>query len=84
MKDSTFSPGTINATVGATIEWMNHDGFSHTVTRIQFHRMEFVAHSSGAHIQPYHNEPAGSRKLLLLLQCASVHDRTGKCDSIEF
>jgi len=32
MKDSTFSPGTINASVGATIEWMNMDGFSHTVS----------------------------------------------------
>jgi plastocyanin len=32
MQDSTFTPGTINATVGATIEWINHDGFSHTVS----------------------------------------------------
>ena len=32
MKDSSFSPGTINATVGATIEWVNTDGFSHTVS----------------------------------------------------
>jgi plastocyanin len=32
MKDSSFSPGTINATLGATIEWVNLDGFSHTVS----------------------------------------------------
>jgi len=32
MKDSTFSPGTVNATVGATVIWENQDGFSHTVT----------------------------------------------------
>ena len=32
MQDSTFVPGTINATVGATITWHNLDGFSHTVT----------------------------------------------------
>ena len=32
MEDATFVPGTINATVGATIEWVNHDGFSHTAT----------------------------------------------------
>ena len=31
MKDSTFVPGTINATVGATITWVNTDGFAHTV-----------------------------------------------------
>ena len=32
MKDSTFVPGTINATQGSTIEWVNEDGYSHTVT----------------------------------------------------
>jgi len=32
MKESSFSPGTINATQGATIEWINLDGFSHTVS----------------------------------------------------
>ena len=32
MRDSTFEPGTINATVGATITWQNYDGYSHTVT----------------------------------------------------
>lgn len=32
MKDSTFVPGTINATVGSTITWNNVDGFAHTVT----------------------------------------------------
>ena len=32
MQDSTFVPGTINATVGATITWQNTDGFPHTVT----------------------------------------------------
>jgi plastocyanin len=32
MRDSSFSPGTVNATVGATIDWVNLDGFSHTVT----------------------------------------------------
>ncbi|MDA4130196.1 MAG: cupredoxin domain-containing protein [Thaumarchaeota archaeon] len=32
MKDSSFSPGTINATRGATIEWINLDGSSHTVS----------------------------------------------------
>ena len=32
MQNSAFSPGTINATVGATIEWINLDGYSHTTT----------------------------------------------------
>lgn len=32
MQDSTFVPGTINATVGSTITWHNTDGFAHTVT----------------------------------------------------
>ncbi len=31
MKDSTFVPGTINATQGATITWINKDGFDHSV-----------------------------------------------------
>lgn len=30
--DSSFSPGTVNATPGATIHWINKDGFAHTVT----------------------------------------------------
>jgi hypothetical protein len=32
MLDSSYSPGTINASVGATIHWINKDGFAHTVT----------------------------------------------------
>lgn len=32
MKDTTFVPGTINATAGSTITWVNTDGFPHTVT----------------------------------------------------
>jgi len=32
MLDSQFTPGTINVTVGATVTWLNKDGFSHTVT----------------------------------------------------
>lgn len=32
MTDSTFSPGTVNVTVGTTIIWINHDGFGHTST----------------------------------------------------
>ncbi len=32
MQDSVFSPGTVNATQGSTITWINEDGFSHTVT----------------------------------------------------
>jgi plastocyanin len=32
MKDNSFVPGTINATVGDKIVWVNHDGYSHTTT----------------------------------------------------
>jgi plastocyanin len=32
IRDSSFSPGTVNASVGATITWVNEDGFSHTVS----------------------------------------------------
>lgn|GEM_PF-1086916 len=32
MKNSAFLPGTINASVGAKIVWVNDDGFSHTST----------------------------------------------------
>ena len=31
MKDSSFVPGEINATQGATITWINKDGFDHTI-----------------------------------------------------
>jgi plastocyanin len=32
MENSAFSPGTINATLGSSITWINKDGVSHTVT----------------------------------------------------
>ena len=32
MQDSNFVPGTVNVTVGATVVWINQDGFSHTST----------------------------------------------------
>jgi hypothetical protein len=32
LQDTTFVPGTVNATAGATITWHNTDGFAHTVT----------------------------------------------------
>jgi plastocyanin len=34
IQDSSYSPGTINASVGATIHWINKDGFAHTVTSL--------------------------------------------------
>ncbi len=34
IQDASFSPGTINASVGATIHWINKDGFAHTVTAL--------------------------------------------------
>jgi plastocyanin len=30
--NSTFTPGIVDAVVGATIVWMNHDGFAHTTS----------------------------------------------------
>ncbi|HKW03850.1 MAG TPA: plastocyanin/azurin family copper-binding protein [Nitrososphaerales archaeon] len=30
MQNSTFVPAALNVTVGATIVWVNHDGFTHT------------------------------------------------------
>lgn len=30
--NATFTPGTLIVSPGATIVWMNHDGFSHTAT----------------------------------------------------
>ena len=32
MNGSSFSPGTINVTVGTTVTWTNRDGIAHTVT----------------------------------------------------
>jgi len=32
MQDASFSPGTINATYGSKIIWLNKDGLPHTVT----------------------------------------------------
>ncbi|MGI0092154.1 MAG: cupredoxin domain-containing protein [Nitrososphaerales archaeon] len=32
LQNSLFSPGTVNATQGSTIQWVNKDGYSHTVT----------------------------------------------------
>jgi plastocyanin len=32
MENSAFSPGTINATLGSSVTWINKDGVSHTVT----------------------------------------------------
>lgn len=32
MNGSSFSPATINVTVGTTVTWTNKDGMSHTVT----------------------------------------------------
>ena len=32
LSDATFVPGTVNASLGATVTWINKDGFSHTVT----------------------------------------------------
>ncbi|MHB8702216.1 MAG: cupredoxin domain-containing protein [Nitrososphaerales archaeon] len=34
MQNSTFIPQALNVTVGATIIWVNHDGFSHTSTSV--------------------------------------------------
>jgi plastocyanin len=34
IQGAAFSPGTINASVGATIHWVNKDGFAHTVTAL--------------------------------------------------
>jgi plastocyanin len=34
IQDSTFSPGTINVTVGTTVEWVNHDPYAHTSTAL--------------------------------------------------
>ena len=32
MIDASFSPGTVNVTVGSTVIWQNQDGYSHTVS----------------------------------------------------
>jgi plastocyanin len=32
MQNAAFSPGTINASYGSTVTWVNKDGFPHTVT----------------------------------------------------
>lgn len=37
MVNTTYQPVRLEADAGATVEWVNEDGFGHTVTSTQFH-----------------------------------------------
>ncbi|MFB6207639.1 MAG: plastocyanin/azurin family copper-binding protein, partial [Haloglomus sp.] len=37
MKNTTFQPLKVEVDAGGTVEWVNEDGFQHTVTSAQFH-----------------------------------------------